>query len=208
MTEPSKLGLAILISGRGTNMDALLQACEAPDYPAQPMIVISNRPEAAGLEKARARGVAAKSIDHKSFGDDRQAFEQALQSELEAHKVEIIALAGFMRVLTSWFVNRWKGRMINIHPSLLPKYPGLHTHKRALEAGDAVAGCTVHHVIEGVDQGEIIAQAELAIEPGDTTERLADRILPLENRLYPSALKTVCENLLAMRTDQGNVSGS
>ncbi|HPF24207.1 MAG TPA: phosphoribosylglycinamide formyltransferase [Hyphomonas sp.] len=192
-----RLRLAILISGRGSNMEALLQAAADPAYPALPVLVMSNRPEAKGLETAAAAGIPALAIDHKLYGKDREAFERALDAELEAAGTEIIALAGFMRVLTPWFVNKWEGRMINIHPSLLPKYKGLDTHQRAIDAGDAEAGATVHWVSPGVDDGEIIQQASLPILPDDTADTLAARLLPVEHRLYPEALARACEQVLA-----------
>lgn len=193
----TRLKLAILISGRGSNMKALLEAARDPSFPAQPVLVLSNRPDAKGLETAAAEGVATLAIDHKTFGKDREAFERAMHEHLEAAGVEIIALAGFMRVLTPWFVNTWKGRMINIHPSLLPKYKGLDTHQRAIDAGDAEAGCTVHWVSPGVDDGEIIQQASVPIMPGDTPDILAHRILPVEHTLYPEALAKACEMIKA-----------
>lgn len=190
------LRLAIFISGRGSNMEALLETAQStPDYPATPALVLSNRPDAAGLDTARAAGVSAVAIDHKPYGKDREAFEKAIHAELEAANIDIIALAGFMRVLTPWFVERWSGRMINIHPSLLPKYKGLNTHQRALEAGDKKAGCTVHWVSAGVDEGEIIAQSSIPIEAGDTEDTLAARILPVEHQLYPEALALACKQL-------------
>lgn len=192
-----RLRLAILISGRGSNMEALLHAAADPAYPALPVLVMSNRPEAKGLETAAAAGIATMAIDHKLYGKDREAFERALNAELEAAGTEIIALAGFMRVLTPWFVNKWEGRMINIHPSLLPKYKGLDTHQRAIDAGDAEAGATVHWVSPGVDDGEIIQQASLPILPDDTADTLAARLLPVEHRLYPEALARACEQVLA-----------
>tara|TARA_R110000772_G_scaffold268358_1_gene395005 strand:+ start:143 stop:733 length:591 start_codon:yes stop_codon:yes gene_type:complete len=191
----SRLNLAILISGRGSNMEALLKAAAAPDYPAKPVLVLSNRPDARGLETARASGVQAVAIDHKSFGKDREAFERAMDAALVGASTQIIALAGFMRVLTPWFVNKWQGRMINIHPSLLPKYKGLDTHQRAIDAGDAEAGATVHWVSPGVDDGEIIQQASLPILPGDTADTLAARLLPVEHTLYPEALAKACSTL-------------
>ncbi|MEM1087129.1 MAG: phosphoribosylglycinamide formyltransferase [Pseudomonadota bacterium] len=191
----SRLRLAILISGRGSNMKALLQAAKDPAYPAEPVLVLSNKPSAKGLETARSAGVEAVAIDHRPFGKDRVAFEQEIDRALKEANVEIIALAGFMRVLTPWFVREWSGRMINIHPSLLPKYPGLDTHQRAIDAGDAEAGCTVHWVSEGVDEGEIIAQATVPIKPGDNAETLAARILPEEHRLYPVALAQACDQI-------------
>lgn len=193
----TRLRLAILISGRGSNMEALLRAAKDPAYPAEPVLVLSNRPDAAGLQFAEAAGVAALAIDHKTYGKDREAFEFHVDSTLRGAGVEVIALAGFMRVLTPWFVKRWEGRMINIHPSLLPKYKGLDTHQRALDAGDTEAGCTVHWVSAGVDEGEIIAQARVPILPGDTAETLAARTLPAEHKLYPEALAKACAVIAA-----------
>lgn len=190
-----RLKLAILISGRGSNMEALVRAAKSPDYPAEPVLILSNRPEAAGLAFAEAAGIRALAIDHKIYGKDREAFERDLDAALRAASVEIIALAGFMRVLTNWFVSRWEGRMINIHPSLLPKYKGLDTHQRAIDAGDHEAGCTVHWVSAGVDEGEIIAQARVPILPGDTADTLAARTLPAEHKLYPEALKIACKTI-------------
>lgn len=194
-----RLNLAILISGRGSNMEALLKAAAAPDYPAKPVLILSNRPDALGLETALAAGVQAVAIDHKPFGKDREAFERAMDVALIVAGTDIIALAGFMRVLTPWFVEKWQGRMINIHPSLLPKYKGLDTHQRALDAGDAEAGATVHWVSPGVDDGEIIQQASLPILPGDTADSLAARLLPVEHQLYPDALAKACAVIKARR---------
>ena len=188
----TRLRLAILISGRGSNMDAILSAANAPDYPAAASLVLSNRPDAQGLETAASQGIATCAIDHKQFGKDREAFEREMDKALQAADIDIIALAGFMRVLTPWFVQRWRARLINIHPSLLPKYPGLHTHQRAIEAGDREAGCSVHWVTEGVDEGQVIAQARVPIQPGDTPETLTARVLPEEHQLYPEALKLAC----------------
>lgn len=185
----TRLKLAILISGRGSNMRAILDAAEDPSYPADPVLILSNRPDADGLAHASARGIATAAIDHKPFGKDREAFEREMQDVLEMHDVEMVVLAGFMRILTPYFVSKWSERMINIHPSLLPKYPGLNTHARAIEAGDTEAGCSVHWVTEGVDQGGVIAQARVPIHSDDTPERLAQRILPEEHRLYPEAVK-------------------
>ena len=193
----TRLKLAILISGRGSNMKALLEAARDPSFPAKPVLVLSNRPDAKGLETAADEGIPTAAIDHKTFGKDREAFERAMNEHLETAGVEIIALAGFMRVLTPWFANTWEGRMINIHPSLLPKYKGLDTHQRAIDAGDAEAGCTVHWVSPGVDDGEIIQQASVPILPGDTAEALANRILPVEHTLYPEALAKACESIKA-----------
>ena len=193
-----RLKLAILISGRGSNMDALLKACTSEDYPAEPVLVLSNRPGAPGLKTAAERGVPTLAIDHKPFGVDRAAFETELTKALEAAGAEIIALAGFMRILTPAFVQRWSGRMINIHPSLLPKYPGLNTHARAIEAGDSQAGASVHWVTEGVDEGAVIDQEAVLIHSQDTAETLAKRVLSIEHSLYVRALKVACETLLSV----------
>ncbi len=189
------LRLAILISGRGTNMEAILRAAEADDYPARPILVMSNRPDAQGLETAANAGLSAVSVDHKAYGKDRESFERALQSVLIEHQIEMVVLAGFMRILTPWFVSQWTGRMINIHPSLLPKYPGLHTHQRALDAGDAEAGCSVHWVTEGVDEGGVIAQARVSVLANDTADTLADRVLGEEHKLYPKAVALAAEQI-------------
>ncbi|MGB0660289.1 MAG: phosphoribosylglycinamide formyltransferase [Mangrovicoccus sp.] len=185
--------VAILISGGGSNMVALLDSMSADDHPAKPVLVVSNRPTAGGLAKAEARGIATAVVDHKPFGDDRPAFEAALTEVLEQAKPDILCFAGFMRVLTDGFTSHWDGKMLNIHPSLLPKYRGLHTHKRALEAGDSQHGCTVHEVTAELDGGPILGQAVLDIQPGDTPEGLAARVLPLEHRLYPAVLRRFAE---------------
>ncbi|MEM9669314.1 MAG: phosphoribosylglycinamide formyltransferase [Pseudomonadota bacterium] len=191
-----RLKLAILISGRGSNMEAILKACSAPDYPAEPVLVLSNRPKAAGLDIAHNLNVRTATVDHKPFGEDREAFEREIDTALSRAGAEIVALAGFMRVLTPWFVDRWEGRLINIHPSLLPKYPGLYTHARALEAGDAEHGCSVHWVTIGVDTGDVIDQVRINILPTDTPESLAERLLPVEHALYPKALAKACRSLV------------
>ncbi len=184
--------VAILISGGGSNMEALA-ASMTGDHPARPVLVLSNVPGAGGLDKAAARGIPTETVDHRRFGGDRPAFEAALQDRLAAAAPDIICLAGFMRILTPGFVARWTGRMLNIHPSLLPKYRGLDTHARALAAGDAEHGCTVHEVTADLDGGPILGQARLRIEPGDTPETLAARLLPLEHRLYPAVLRRFAE---------------
>lgn len=196
-----RLRLAILISGRGSNMEQLLKACENNAYPAETVIVISNRAGASGLKTARDFGVPSIAIPHRDY-KTRECFEAAMDAVLHEHDVDIIALAGFMRVLTSGFVSSWSGRMINIHPSLLPKYPGLDTHRRAIEAGDREAGCSVHWVTEGVDEGDVIAQARVPILPGDTPDRLAARVLLEEHKLYPVALTKVCQ-LVSKRSSRG-----
>ena len=172
-------------------MEALLKAAQSPDWPCAPVIVLANKPDAGGLEKARGFGVKAVAVDHKPFGRDREAFERAMDAELKAAGVELIALAGFMRVLTPWFVNEWVGRLINIHPALLPKYPGVDTHNRALAAGDRVHGCTVHQVTAGVDEGPVIGSAEVDVVAGDDEASLAARVLKAEHVLYPRCLAAV-----------------
>jgi len=187
MSVPKRTPTAILISGTGSNMTALIEAAQKPDYPADIQLVISNLQEAAGLRKADEMGVTAICIDHRDF-KTRTDFEAELDAALRAHNIEFVACAGFMRVLGAAFVNKWSGKLINIHPSLLPKYKGLHTHKRAIEAKDVEHGCTVHWVNEGVDEGKIIAQSALIVTPKDTPETLAKRVQTLEHTLYPVAL--------------------
>lgn len=184
------LRVAILISGGGSNMVALARSMTG-DHPARPCLVLSNDPDAAGLEKARAMGIATAAVDHRAFGSDRAAFEDSLEHPLGAARPDLIALAGFMRVLTPTFVARHAGRILNIHPSLLPRYPGMHTHRRALEAGDTEAGCTVHEVTAELDAGPILGQGRVPVLPGDTEASLAARVLEMEHRLYPAVLRRV-----------------
>lgn len=186
---------AVLISGSGSNMAALIEAAKADDYPAEIVLVISNNPDAAGLAKAEAAGVRAIGIDHRPYGKDREAHEFALQAALEQAGTELVCLAGYMRILTPFLVKSWAGRMLNIHPSLLPLYPGLHTHRRAIEAGDAEAGVTVHLVTTALDAGPILGQARVPILPGDTEEALAARVLTEEHKLYPRVLAEVARAL-------------
>ncbi len=193
MTPPRKR-VAVLISGRGSNMSALIAAAKAPDYPAEIALVLSNRPDAAGLGFAAAEGVATLALDHKAYAD-RAAFERAMQDELLARDIDLVCLAGFMRLLSADFVGAWEGRMINIHPALLPAFKGLHTHERALAAGVALHGCTVHHVTAGMDEGPILAQAALAVAPDDTPDTLAARVLRLEHAIYPLALRWLAEGV-------------
>ncbi|MBW3560205.1 MAG: phosphoribosylglycinamide formyltransferase [Proteobacteria bacterium] len=178
--------VGVLISGRGSNMAALLEAARDPAYPAEMVLVLSNNPAAPGLETARAAGIEARAIDHR--GRDKASHEADLTAALQGAGVEVVALAGYMRLLSPAFIEAWRGRILNIHPSLLPLYPGLHTHRRALEAGDAEAGCSVHLVTEGVDEGPVLAQARVPVLPGDTEESLAARVLEAEHALYPAAL--------------------
>jgi phosphoribosylglycinamide formyltransferase-1 len=185
--------VAVLISGRGSNMASLIAAAKDDGYPAEIALVLSNRPDAAGLAHARSEGIATAVVDHTKYGKDREAFERALQDVLAAHRIDLVCLAGFMRLLTPWLVGQWQGRMLNIHPALLPAFKGLHTHERALEAGVKTHGATVHFVSAEMDSGPIIAQAEVPVLSGDTPETLAARVLEAEHRIYPQALKQVAE---------------
>jgi formyltetrahydrofolate-dependent phosphoribosylglycinamide formyltransferase len=185
----SKPKAAIFISGRGSNMMALVEASRAADFPVEFTLVVSNDPAAAGLEWATSQGIATLAIDHRPFGKDREAHEREIDKALKAAGIELICLAGYMRILTPYLVGQWAGKMINIHPSLLPKYKGLHTHERAIAAGDSFGGCTVHWVSEGVDDGDIILQAQVPILEGDTPDDLAARVLIEEHRLYPAAVR-------------------
>lgn len=186
-----KKRVAILISGRGANMAALIEAAKKRDYPAEITVVISNQADAAGLQRAAREKIATAVIDHTEFGKDRERFERAVQAVLEAYRVEIVCLAGFLRVFTPWFVSQWSGRMINIHPALLPSFKGLNTHARALEAGVKIHGATVHFVVPDVDSGPIVAQVAVAVLDDDTCDALAARVLAAELQLYPLALRLV-----------------
>ena len=183
--------VGVLISGRGSNMVSLAEAAQVPDYPAELALVISNIPDVAGLERARGFGIATATIDHRPFGKDREAFERAVDELLRINQIDLVVLAGFMRILTPWFVKRWEGRMINIHPSLLPLFKGTHTHRQALEAGVAEHGCSVHFVVPELDAGPVILQAKVPVLPGDDEEKLSARVLVEEHKLYPAALAEV-----------------
>lgn len=176
-----------MISGRGSNARALIEAARSPDYPAEIALVLSNRPEAEGLAFARAAGIAVAAVDHKIYAG-REEFERSMQAMLAVHRIELICMAGFMRLVTPWFAEQWNGRMINIHPALLPAYRGLDTHRRALADGVKIHGCTVHLVVPAMDEGPILAQAAVTVLDTDTPESLADRVLEQEHRLYPDAL--------------------
>lgn len=204
----SRRRVAVLISGRGSNMAALLAAAEDPAYPAEVALVLSNRAEAPGLALAAARGVPTAVVESRAFKGDRAGFEAAMAAEIARHGAEIIALAGFMRVLTEGFVARWEGRMINIHPSLLPAFPGLDTHARALAAGVRLHGCTVHLVSAGVDEGPILAQAAVPVLPGDTEASLAQRVLAEEHRLYPAALAWLAAGRVRLDGGRAVVAGA
>jgi phosphoribosylglycinamide formyltransferase 1 len=198
--------VAVLISGRGSNMAALIEAAKTDDYPAEIALVVSNRADAAGLAHARSQGVASALIDHRKFGEDREAFERALDEILRDNRIEIVCLAGFMRVLTPWFVARWSGRLLNIHPALLPHFKGLDTHRRAIAAGAKRHGATVHFVVAEIDAGPIIAQEAIDVRHDDTEAALTKRVLEVEHRLYPHALREVAEGrakLAASRPDNG-----
>ena len=191
---------AILISGGGSNMAALIAAAKAPDYPAEIVLVASSSPEAGGIAKAEAAGVSAVAFDHRHY--DREGLERAVDAELEKAGVELICLAGWMRLLSPYLVDKWHNRMINIHPSILPAYKGLHTHRRAIEAGEREHGCTVHFVRQEMDEGPIIAQARVPVLPGDTPEILAARVLKEEHKLYPHALKLVASGAVRVEGDE------
>jgi phosphoribosylglycinamide formyltransferase-1 len=184
--------LVILISGRGSNMQAIVEAAQRERWPARIAAVVSNRPGAAGLEWARARGIATHVVDHRAF-PSREAFDAALAAAIDAHQPDVVALAGFMRVLTEGFVNRYKGRLVNIHPSLLPSFPGLHTHRQALAQGVKEHGCTVHFVTPQLDHGPAIARAVVPVLPGDNEASLAARVLAQEHRIYPEALRRLLD---------------
>jgi phosphoribosylglycinamide formyltransferase 1 len=197
----AKKRVAILISGRGANMAALMEAAKNPGYPAEIALVLSNRGDAAGLRRAAAEGIATVVVDHGEFGKDREGFERAVQALLEAHRIDLVCLAGFMRLLTPFLVSRWSGRMINIHPALLPTFKGLHTHEQALAAGVKIHGATVHFVVPEVDSGPIIAQAAVPVRDDDTPEKLAARVLAAELRVYPLALALVAAETASMAGD-------
>lgn len=184
--------VAILISGRGSNMSALIEAAKNPAYPAEIVLVASNRPDAGGIAVAQAAGIETAVVDHKQF-KEREAFERELQKVLEAHRIDIVCLAGFMRLLTPWLISRWDNRMLNIHPALLPAFKGLDTHERAIAAGAKEHGATVHFVVPEMDSGPIIAQGAVPVMPDDTPDTLAKRVLAVEHRIYPEALKAIAE---------------
>jgi len=183
-----KKRVAVLISGRGSNMAALIEAAKDASFPAEIVLVLSNRPAAEGLAAASACAIATAVVDHAAYGKDREAFERKMQEMLEAHRIELVCLAGFMRLLTPWFIGRWQGRIINIHPALLPAFKGLDTHRQALAAGVKIHGASVHFVVPDMDSGPIIAQGAVGVRDDDTAATLAARVLAIEHRLYPAAL--------------------
>jgi phosphoribosylglycinamide formyltransferase 1 len=206
--EAMKRRVAILISGRGSNMAALIQAATAADFPAEIAVVISNRADAGGLARAGASGVPTVTIESKPFGKDRAAFEAVLQSALDQYQIELICLGGFMRLFTADFVQRWHGRMLNIHPSLLPSFPGLDPHGQALSAGVKISGATVHFVIPETDAGPIVMQGAVAVGDDDTPDTLSARILEIEHRIYPDALRLVASGRIRLEGDICKTAGS
>jgi phosphoribosylglycinamide formyltransferase-1 len=203
-----KKRVAVLISGRGSNMAALIEAAKDASFPAEIVLVLSNRPAAAGLALAQSRAAATAVVDHAAYGEDREAFERKMQELIEAHRVELICLAGFMRLLTPWFVTRWQGRMINIHPALLPAFKGLDTHRRALAAGVRIHGASVHFVMPDMDAGPIIAQGAVAVRDDDTAASLADRVLAIEHRIYPAALALLAAGRIKIVDGRCHITGA
>src|SRR5207248_9099930 len=206
--EAMKRRVAILISGRGSNMVALIEAARPADFPAEIVLVISNRADAPGLEKAKASGIPTVVIESNSFRKNRAGFEAVLQSTLEQHGIELICLGGFMRLFTAEFAKRWYGRMLNIHPSLLPSFPGLDPHGQALRAGVKISGATVHFVIPETDAGPIIMQGAVTVADDDTAETLSQRILGIEHRIYPEALRLLASGKLRLEGDVCKIEGS
>jgi phosphoribosylglycinamide formyltransferase-1 len=200
--------VAVLISGRGTNMAALIEAAKDASFPAEIALVLSNRPAAAGLALAQSRGVATAVVDHTAYGQDREAFERKMQEVIEAHRIELVCLAGFMRLFTPWFVTRWQGRMINIHPALLPAFRGLDTHERALAAGVRIHGASVHFVVQDMDEGPIIAQGALGVRDADTPATLAARVLAIEHRIYPAALALLAAGRITIVDGRCRIAGA
>ncbi|CAA2159566.1 Phosphoribosylglycinamide formyltransferase [Methylobacterium brachiatum] len=201
MATTGKTRVAVLISGRGSNMVALIEAAKDPAYPAEIVLVLSNRPDAAGLARAAEAGIPARTIDHKAF-PDRASFDAALDAELRAADIDLVCLAGFMRIFTPGFVAGWAGRMLNIHPSLLPLFKGTHTHAQALEAGVRLHGCTVHFVVPELDAGPIVAQAAIPVRQGDDPDSLAERVIVQERRLYPAVLALVAGGRARLEGDR------
>jgi phosphoribosylglycinamide formyltransferase-1 len=204
----SRKRVAILISGRGSNMAALIEAAKDKTYPAEIVLVISNRPDAGGLLVAQASDIPTEVVDHTAYGKNREAFEHALQAVLEKNHIDIVCLAGFMRLLTAGFVKQWQHRILNIHPALLPAFKGLDTHRRAIEAGAKVHGATVHFVVPEMDSGPIIAQMAVSVRHGEMEEKLAARVLEVEHQIYPLALKLLAEGRLRVENGQCLIDGN
>ena len=202
-----KRRVAILISGRGSNMAALIDAATPADFPAEIAVVISYRADAAGVERAKASGIATELVESKPFGKDRAAFETVLEAKLGQHRVDLICLGGFMRLFTAEFVQRWYGRMLNIHPSLLPSFPGLDPHGQALKAGVKISGATVHFVIPETDAGPIVMQGAVPVREDDTAEALSQRILTVEHRIYPEALRLLASGRLRLEGEHCRMVG-
>jgi phosphoribosylglycinamide formyltransferase 1 len=203
-----KKRVAVLISGRGSNMAALIEAARDASFPAAVVLVLSNRPAAAGLGLARTSSIATAVVDHATYGQDREAFERKMQEMLEAHRVELICLAGFMRLLTPSFVRRWQGRMINIHPALLPAFKGLDTHQRALAAGVKIHGASVHFVVPDMDAGPIIVQGAIGVRDDDSAATLAARVLAIEHRIYPAALALLAAGRIKIVDERCRIEGA
>jgi phosphoribosylglycinamide formyltransferase-1 len=203
----SRKRVAVLISGRGSNMAALIEAAKDKKYPAEIVLVISSRPNAGGLPVAYAAGIATEIVDHTKFGKERTGFEHAVQALLEKHRVDLVCLAGFMRLLTADFLKKWQLRILNVHPALLPAFKGLNTHKRVLEAHAKIHGATVHFVVPEMDSGPIIAQGAITVRPTDSEETLAMRVLKVEHRIYPSALRLVAEGRVQVENGRCLIDG-
>ncbi len=200
--------VAVLISGRGSNMAALIEAAADPAYPAEISLVLSNIPDAGGLAIADSKGIKTEVVDHREFGKDRESFERTMQKALDAHKIDYVCLAGFMRLLTPAFVKHWSGRMLNIHPALLPSFKGLDTHERAIAEGVKIHGATVHFVVPDMDSGPIVVQAAVPVIKGDTPQSLATRVIQMEHRIYPLALRWLCEGKLKIEGGRCVVQGA
>jgi len=203
----ARLRLAAVVSGTGTNLQALIEACAGPGFPAEIVLVVSNRPAAAALQRARRAGIPAEVVDHTKFSS-RDAFDAALTARLEVAGAELVCLAGFMRLLGDGFVERWRDRLINIHPSLLPAFPGRHSHERALEAGVRFTGCTVHFVRPEMDNGPIVVQAAVPVHPGDTAQTLRERVLSAEHRCYPLAVHLIAEGRVRVIDEIAVIDGA
>ncbi len=202
------LKVAILISGRGSNMESLVNATRQEGFPAEVVCVLSNNPAAKGLEWAKTQGIPTEVVDHKPFGKDRQKFEEAMNERLLAHGAQLVCLAGFMRLVTGWFVGEWRDRLINIHPSLLPAFPGLHVHEKAIEYGARFSGCTVHFVRAEMDHGPIIIQAAVPVLADDDADALAARVLKMEHKIYPQALRWIAEGRVNVHQERCFVTGA
>ena len=200
----ARLRVGVLISGRGSNLQALIEATSDPAYPAEIALVVANQPDAGGLQRARSVGIRTEIINHRAF-NAKQGFEASIDAALRGAKVELVCLAGFMRILTPWFVERWRDRLINIHPSLLPAFKGLDTHERVLATGARFTGCTVHFVRPDVDDGPIIVQAVVPVMPGDNPDTLAARVLGAEHRCYPLAVRLIAEGRVQIRDDRADI---